>query len=209
KVNNGIGLIEIKRGNYTKGLQYSLLAISELEKRNLTQELNLTYSNLAEAYYNINAFDKSIEFYLKALEKQKALEDVEGINQSSLRLADLYSNRKEHRKAIDFYQSVLQGNVTKSDSLRGALLPKLGGEYLKFNDYSNATKYLVQSYNLNHRSKDPLGMLLTLNNLGDLNIRQNRLKTAESQLLEAGELAKTLDNKTELLKHYKLLKTLD
>lgn len=209
KVNNGIGLIEIKRGNYTKGLQYSLLAISELEKRNLTQELNLTYSNLAEAYYNINAFDKSIEFYLKALEKQKALEDVEGINQSSLRLADLYSNRKEHRKAIDFYQSVLQGNVTKGDSLRGVLLPKLGGEYLKFNDYSNATKYLVQSYNLNHRSKDPLGMLLTLNNLGDLNIRQNRLKTAENQLLEAGELAKTLNNKTELLKHYKLLKTLD
>ncbi|XCF06076.1 tetratricopeptide repeat-containing sensor histidine kinase [Tamlana crocina] len=209
KVNNSIGLIEIKRGNYTKGLQYSLLAISELEKRNLTKELNVTYSNLAEAYYNINAYDKALEFYLKALEKQKLLKDVEGINQSSLKLAELYSNRKEHRKAIDYYQSVLQSNVTNSDSLRGVLLPKLGGEYLKFNDYGNATKYLVQGYNLNHRSNDQLGMLLTLNNLGDLNIRQNRLKTAESQLMEAGELARALDNKAELLKHYKLLKTLD
>ncbi|UKM65093.2 tetratricopeptide repeat-containing sensor histidine kinase [Flavobacteriaceae bacterium GSB9] len=208
KVNNSIGLIEIKRGNYAKGLQFSLSAINELERRNLTKDLNLAYSNLAKAYYNINAYDNAIEFYLKALEKQKILNDVKGINESHLKLAELFSNRKEHRKAIDYYQKVLQSS-SLNDSLRSVILPKLGGEYLKFNDYGNATTYLVQSYNLNHSNNTKLGMLLTLNNLGDLNIRQNRFKTAEKQLQEAGELAKALDNKIELLKHYKLLKTLD
>ncbi|MFL1011846.1 tetratricopeptide repeat-containing sensor histidine kinase [Flavisericum labens] len=209
KVNNSIGLIEIKRGNYSKGLEFSLSAINELEKRNLNKDLNLAYSNLAKAYYNINAFDKATEFYLKALEKQTILNDYKGINESNLKLAELYSNKKEHRKAIDYYQKVLKDSDIQNDSLRSIVLPKLGGEYLKFNDYGNASKYLVQGYNINHRNETKLGMLLTLNNLGDLNIRQDRLKTAEKQLLEAGELAKALDNKIELLKHYKLLKTLD
>ena len=65
KINNSIGLIEIKRGNYAKGLQYSLAAIKELEKHNLIYELRLAYSNLAKAYYSINAIEKSIEYNLK------------------------------------------------------------------------------------------------------------------------------------------------
>ncbi|MBE9489745.1 MAG: tetratricopeptide repeat protein, partial [Bacteroidetes bacterium] len=41
KVNNSIGLIEIQRGNYNKGLQYSLSAIEVLEKRDLKHDLCL------------------------------------------------------------------------------------------------------------------------------------------------------------------------
>ncbi|WP_298495344.1 tetratricopeptide repeat-containing sensor histidine kinase [uncultured Algibacter sp.] len=209
KVNNSIGLIEIKRGNYNKGLQYSLSAIKELEKRNLTNELNLAYSNLANAYYNINVFEKAIEFYEKSLSTQIILNDKKGINESHSKLAELYSNKKEHRKAIDYYEKVLEGNELNNDSVRGQVFPKLGGEYLKFNDYDNATKYLIKGYNINTRTKNKAGLLLALNNLGDLNLQQGRLKIAEKQLLEAGDIAKDLNNKTELLKHYKLMRSLD
>ena len=89
KVNNSIGLIEIKRGNYNKGLQFSLSAIKELEKRNLVKDLNLAYSNLAKAYYNINLFEKAMEFYLKALGVQMKLNDTKGINESHSKLAEL------------------------------------------------------------------------------------------------------------------------
>jgi signal transduction histidine kinase len=209
KVNNSIGLIEIKRGNYTKGLQYSLAAIKELESRNLTDDLNLAYSNLAKAYYNINAYEKSIEFYTKAVEIQERLNDTRGINESNSKLAELYSNKKEHRKAIEYYEKVLESDVSKSDSIRGHILPKMGGEYLKFNDYDKAARYLVQGYNINIRNDNKADLLVALNNLGDLNLQQNRLVIAEKQLLEAGAIAKSLNNKTELLRHYKLMKTLD
>lgn len=209
KVNNSIGLLEIKRGNYAKGLQYSLSAIEELEKRNFTNELKLSYSNLAKAYYNINAFDKAIEFYLKALEIQTQLNDAKGINESNSYLAELYSTKKEHRKAIEYYEKVLANVGTDNDSIRGSIFPKLGGEYLKFNDYDKATKYLIQGYNINIRSKDKSSLLTVLNNLGDLNLQQKRLVLAEKQLRKAGEIAKELDNKNELLRHYKLMKALD
>ncbi len=209
KVNNSIGLIEIKRGNYNKGLQFSLAAIKELEKRNLVKDLNLAYSNLANAYYNINLHEKAIEFYLKALDVQLKLNDTKGINESHSKLAELYSDKKEHRKAIEYYEKLLESTELNNDSIRGQIFPKLGGEYLRFNDYSRATRYLIDGYNINIRTKNQPGLLLSLNNLGDLNLKQGRLKTAEKQLLDAGAIAKKLDNKTELLRHYKLMKSLD
>lgn len=209
KVNNSIGLIEIKRGNYNKGLQYALAAIEVLEEKNLKEELRLAYSNLANAYYNIKAFDKATEFYLKALDIQELLNDQKGINESNTRLAELYSNKKEHRKAIEYYEKILDGEGGNTDSIRAIVLPKLGGEYLKFNDYDKAKKYLVQGYNLNYKSEDQANLLTVLNNLGDLNLQEDRLVLAEKQILEAGEIAKRIKNNTELLRHYKLMKALD
>ena len=209
KVNNSIGLLEIKRGNYNKGLTYSLSAIKELERRNLVKDLNLAYSNLARAYYSMNIEDKAIEFYTKALDIQLELKDSKSITESHSKLATLYSNKKEHRKAIEYYHKVLKSNTSNTDSVRGQVYPKLGDEYLKFNDYAKATKYLVRGYNTNIRIKNKAGLLLALNSLGELNLKQGRLKIAEKQLLEAGEIAKKLNNKTQLLKHYKLLKSLD
>ncbi|WP_418602546.1 ATP-binding protein [Hwangdonia sp.] len=209
KVNNSIGLLEIKRGNYALGLQYALSAIEELEKRNLTNELKLSYSNLAKAYYNINAVDKAIEYYLKAAEIQEQLNDTKGINESNSYLAELFSSRKEHRKAIEYYEKILNSKNANSDSIRRMVYPKLGGEYLKFNDFDKAEKYLVKGYNLNFRNKDKSSFLTVLNNLGELNLQQGRLVLAEKQLTEAGDIAKELNNKKELLRHYKLMKVLD
>lgn len=207
KVNNSIGLIEIKRGNYIKALQYSLASIKVLESKNLKNELRLAYSNLAKAFYNINANEKAIEFYLKAANLQEQLNDQQGLNESNIRLAELYSSNKEYRKAIDYYETVLRD--VDNDSIRGQIFPKLGGEYLKFNDYQKAANYLVKGLNLNRRTKDKANLLIALNNLANLNLQQGRLILAEKQLLESGEIAKETDDNTELLKHYKLMKALD
>lgn len=207
QVNNSIGLIEIKRGNYTKGLQFILSSIEQLELRSLKDDLRLAYSNVAKAYYNVKAYDKSIEFYLKALEIQEQLNDINGINQSSFRLAELYSIKNENRKAIEYYERVLGSDDT--DSLQGLIYPKLGGEYLKFNDYKKASEYLIKGLNINRRSKNNAGLLIALNNLGDLNLQQNKLLLAEQQLGEAGAIAKSINNKIELLRNYALMKDLD
>jgi len=209
KVNNSIGLIEIKRGNYSKGLQYSLSAIKELEKRNLKTELCSAYGNLAKAYYSINVQDKAIDFYLKALQLQKELNKKSEIIESNNRLAELYSSKKEYRKSIEYYESVIKMVGDTNDSIKGNVLPKLGGEYLKFNDYKTATKYLLEGLSLNRKSKNKLGLVISLNNLGELNYNLKKLILAESQLYEASTIAKSINNKPELLKYYKLMIAID
>ena len=209
KVNNSIGLIEIKRGNYSKGLQYSLSAINELEKRKLKPELSLAYNNLAKAYYSINAQEKAIEFYIKALQLQTELKQKEAIIESNSRLAELYSAKQEYRKSIEYYETVLKQVGDSNDSIRGSILPKLGGEYLKFNDFDRAATYLLQGLSLNRKTKNKTGLTIALNNLGELNLNLKKTKLAEVQLLEAGSLAKSINNNQELLKFYKLMKDLD
>ncbi|TYA84434.1 tetratricopeptide repeat-containing sensor histidine kinase [Seonamhaeicola marinus] len=206
RVNNSIGQIEIKRGNYTKGLRYSLASIKALEKQELSHDLKDAYSNLAKAYLNVGANNKAIEFFEKALSAQQVLGDQYGVNISNSYLGDLYSLKEEHKKAITYYEEVL-ANV-KNDSVKGSIYPKLGDEYLLFKDYEQAQKYLVGGYNVTLRKKDN-NYLTVLNSLGDLNIQKERLKTAEKQLSEATALARKLDNQEQLLKNYRLRKALD
>lgn len=207
RVNNSIGLIEIKRGNYAIGLQYALASIKELEKKRLQKDLSLAYGNVANAYYNMGAVDKAIEFNLKANDIQEQLRDVKGMVRSNIQLAELYSRKNENRKAIEYYEKVLA--EATADSLRGRIYPKLGSEYLKFNDFDRAAKYLLEGLDINRKSDNKVGVLMALNNLGELNLQTNRLVLAEQQLLEAGTIAKSINNKPELLRYYKSMIALD
>ena len=209
KVNNSIGLNEIKRGNYSKGLQYSLLALKEFEKRNLKNELRLAYQCLAKAYYSINNIDKAIEYYSKTLEIERQINNSDGSIEALKTLAELFSIKKEHRKAIDYYEKVLRYIPIDNDSLRGEILPKLGGEYLQFNDFDKSLDYLIEGLRLNRSLDNQHGVLVSLNNLGSLNLQRNFLKYAEIQLLEAKDLAEITNDKEEQLKNFGLMKALD
>lgn len=210
KVSNNIGLLEIKRGNYTVGLQNSLSAISIFEKQNLKTELCAAYHNLAEAYYKTNQIDKSIEFNFKALDVSKQIKDKDGIKNSTKNIAELYSLLKEHRKAIEYYEKTLDILNPKTDQdLRGEILPKLGSEYLRFKEYEKASEYLVEGLKYNRKQNNKEGLLRALNAVGNLNLQNKKVKLAEKQLNEAYSIAQKIDNKTELLENYRLHIALD
>ena len=210
KVSNSIGLIEIKRGNYKVGLQNSLSAIDIFEKRYLKEELSSAYNNLAKAYYKTNQIDKAIEYNFKALEVRKEIKDKEGIKISTKNIAGLYSELKEHRKAIEYYEKTLDILNPKTDQiLRGEILPKLGSEYLRFNEYDKASEYLVDGLKYNREQKNNEGILRALNAMGNLSLQNKNLKQAQYQLDEAYSIAQKTNNKTELLKNYKLHIVLD
>ncbi len=210
KVNNSIGLIEIKRGNYNKGLRYSLSAIDIFERKNLRSELSLAYNNLAEAYFKTNQVDKALEYNLKALQIREQLNDSAGIKSSTKNIAILYSMRKEHRKAIEYFEKLLTYLDSDPDAvLRGDVLPRIGAEYLQFNDYTKAATYLLEGLKLNRGTNNNAGILKSLNNLSKLNLQQNKVRLAELQLNEAYNLTKQVSDDDELLKNYKLRVAID
>ena len=210
QVNNSIGLIEISRGNYVTGLKLSLSALQIFEEQQLPNELSIAYNNLAEAYYNTRQIDKALEFNFKALSIREQLRDTSGIKITTKNIALLYSARREHRRAIEFYEKLLVLlDPEKDKKLKGEVLPKIGDEYLKFNDYIKATEYLVEGLTFNRSIKNDNGVLSALNSIATLNLKQNKTNLAEIQLNEAYQLAQSTDDKYELLKNYRLQKELD
>ena len=210
KVNNSIGLIEIKRGNYNKGLRYSLSAIDIFEQKNLRKELSSAYNNLSEAYFKTNQVDKALEYNVKALHIREQLRDSSGIKMSTKNIAILYSMRKEHRKAIEYFEKLLSYlDSEKDQELKGDILPRIGAEYLKFNDYIKATTYLLEGLKLNRATKNKAGILKSLNNLSNLNLQLKKVRLAELQLNEAFALTKEVNDNNELLKNYKIRVAID
>lgn len=211
KVNNQIGLLEIKRGNYNVGLANALSAIEIFESRNLRKELSLAYANLGEAYFQTNQTENALEFNLKALKLREDLQDQHGIIMSSKNLASLYSDRKEHRKAIEYYDKILGLiDAENNPELYGEILPRIGAQYLEFNNFDKAGDYLVDGLNYNRKNDNQEGLLISLNALAELNMQRDRKsRLAPRQLEEASELALRLNNQAELLKNYRLRKELD
>ena len=210
RVNNNLGSIEIKRGNYKKGLANALSAIKIFEKKSLNEELKKAYENLSEAYLQTKKYDKALEYNKKALRINEQLDDLEGMKMVLKNLGDLYALQKDHIRSIDSYERMLTLLDPETDKdLKGEILSSLGRSYLATDKLNEASDYLKQGLTYNRNRKNKKGILLTLNALGDLNIKNRRLKLAENQLWEAYKLAKEINNRDELLYNLKLNTKLD
>ena len=205
KVNSKLGVIEIERGNFKKGLQNSLSAISVFEEEDLKDDLSRAYNNLATAYLNTGKLDKSLQYSKKALSIREDLGDSEGIKYSLKNLGELYALKNDYRLSIANYErmfTLLDNN--KDQNLRGEAMTSIGKSYLALNDLKKAPEYLREGLTYSRRQNNELGVLKSLNAFADLNTRNRRVKLAKTQLNEANRLAKKLDNDEELLYNLKL-----
>lgn len=209
KVNSSLGVLEIESGNYKEGLSYALSSINELEKRNRFEDLSSIYKSLANAYKTSGNLDKAITYNLKRLNADNQSNNTKRLVETNKDLGDIYSTKKNYTQAISYYESAL-GYANSSDTnLRASILPYLGDAYLKKDDYKTSARYLVEAIKLNREVDNKKEMAIALNALGELNLVQNRLQTAEEQLLEAANIGKIANDDVALMENYRLMKTLD
>ena len=205
KVDNDIGIIEIKRGNYNIGLQKSLSAISVFEDEDLTEELSKAYNNIAEAYYSIGEYNQSIQYHRKALRVREQREDIDGIKHSLKNLGLLYALIEDYRRSIDHYDRILSLlNPEEDKRLLSEITVNLGRSYLSANEKDNASSNLLQGLTLSRSQDYKLGILKSLNGIGQLNAENQRFNLAEKQLNEANLIARQLGADDELLYNLKI-----
>lgn len=205
KVNGKLGIIQIERGNFKKGLQNSLSAISIFEEEDLKDDLSNAYNSLAKAYFKSKKFDKALQYNKKSLRIREELDDLEGMKYTLKNLGELYALKNNYRLSIDNYERMLTLlNNKKDKDLRGEVMTSLGKSYLAINDLKKAAEYLRAGLAFNRIQGNDLGVLISLNAFADLNIKNNRLRLAKTQLDEANKLGKKLNNEEELLYNYKL-----
>lgn len=194
-VYKNLGALYIQLGDYSQGLDYSISAVKVFEKFGLKHETSNTYDKIAEAYFNIQNIEKSLEFNQKALDIRKELDDIKGIISSTISIANIYSLKKEHRKAIEYYENALTFlKLNRNETFRGEILPNLGREYLRFNEYTTASKFLLEGITLNRRIKNNNGILKSYTYLAELNLKLNKLKPANYQINEAYKLLNLIDD---------------
>lgn len=206
KVYQKLGILYLELGDYSKGLKLSDSAIEILQKFNLKKQLGEVYSKIAEAYFKTNEIEKSLDYNQKSLDISKELNDIEGIIFSTISIANIYSLKKEHRKAIEYYENALTFlKLSDNENFKSEILPNIGREYLRFNEYTLASKFLLEAIALNRRQNNTKGTIKSYTYLSELNLKLNKIKLASYQINEAYKLINQIDDDTIKLETLRVL----
>lgn len=151
--------------NYAKAIEYQTEVIEILTKRQGedSPEVAESYLELAQCYYYIGAYDKTVEFGTRAIENIKLYipREEHGDYVSALSfLARFYSYLGNHIKAIEFGTKAL--NLVENGSRYQAdLLVELASHYSNFGNHKKAIKLNIKAVNIYQnifKGKEPNGV---------------------------------------------------
>ncbi|MCF2446982.1 histidine kinase [Dyadobacter sp. CY345] len=133
------------KGDLNKKLLYILEVVKGIENSGLSDELDLAYYKLGNAYFELGQFDKSMEYHQKslALSRQKGQLFIHiGL---ATRLAMTLLNQGKASEALSILQNVTRKNrlYTYEDNL--LLAQSFGACYNVLKQYRLAEKYYLES----------------------------------------------------------------
>lgn len=95
---NSLGVIEARKSNYNKALDYFMEAYKLKKDNNLTPDEEM--ANISLVYQFMDNFDKAKEFALGSLAISQAQQDTLGIVQTSITIGTIYSNLEKNDSAF-------------------------------------------------------------------------------------------------------------
>ncbi|MFI5185767.1 MAG: tetratricopeptide repeat protein [Chitinophagales bacterium] len=203
-----IGQVYQDQGNYPIALDYLLqaLRISEGTANTVDIARDLTYIGMI--YAEIDDNPNALNYYLQALKKNEQLNDKYWIAINLQSIAAIYNNENEYAKALDYYSRVLKMSGGDTYSIYETLMD-IGDVYknqsLSINDlqndtaWANAMDYYSRAFKIATKVDDAFTAGLSLNGMGSLYLKRNKVKEADAALNKALKLLKD-QNTPEALK---------
>jgi signal transduction histidine kinase/uncharacterized protein HemY len=152
-----------------KSIEYAEKALHLAKKYKQKKEEAFAYKNLADCYFYLNQFEKSLDYYEKSAAIEKQISGVNSVNYLQ-RLSDTGYCQEilfRYQEALDNYGEALQ--IAKeinqiSDII--ILYNNIGQVYFKIGSYDKATEYFQQNLELEklHGKEEDLSSVY--NNIG-------------------------------------------
>ncbi|MEQ9405088.1 MAG: tetratricopeptide repeat protein [Cyclobacteriaceae bacterium] len=219
KVMNGLGVMEVKRGNFGKSLDYFLRALEIVQTLDNKELAYRTYNNIAVIYQRLSEYDKALGNYKKALDVSYTLEKTSHFFETFLNLAEIHRKLDQSDSAEFYFQAAI--NLEKETSTPPATISKLYHNYYEFKKQHSKTIGILRSaLGSAHFSRN---QGITLNQLANLYLKTENVDSAlyfatkgyeynlernikGGILTSAGLLAEIYDQKGDYEQAYKLKK---
>ena len=215
---NALGVINCMQGNYDDGLAFYIKGVEEFKAAGNDRSLASANLNIAGIYIYIGEYEKAIVYIQNSLKIYKASGDVDEIGTSHQALGIVYENlfreaaqedvelrnemiaktQDNFRKALEIYEQ------TGNQKEQSICLTNLGKFNYDLENYEEAIKYELKALKLKG-ALNLKSMSYSYLILGDSYRLQKKLKQAESNLLEAYQLARKGGLKEDLQKTTKSL----
>ncbi len=123
KVNNLLGILFYRAGDYKKAITYHLNALNLRRIINDKKGIGLSSANLGNAYSDLKNYTLAEKYYLQALQINNELKDITQINNCLINLGSLAATQRKDDVALEYFNKTLvSAKKTNDYHLQGILL---------------------------------------------------------------------------------------
>ncbi len=154
------------------------------------------YNNLGSTYSDLGQKEKAMKAYLKGLKIAEKLK-LENENQQLIsNLGNLMQGEKNYDEANRYYRKAIAIFVKQNDQVNiGITTLNLANSYVSIGDFKTSTELLMDAISAFTKSNFTRGVQICYNNLGAIQMRQNKYKEAIPIFQKSLEIIKTSPNK--------------
>ena len=179
-INDVLGVIEGRRGNYGKANKLFFTALKLYEEIKDTNGIVDAYIKLGTATANNNSLEKTLEYYklgLNLLDKKKNSDLLIFLYNN---IGDVYLLKKDYPNAVEYLQKALKASEDPQYAqIRLLPLINLGSVYIKTGDTALGLSYTQQAFDLSIKAHLPENQVLILENIAEIKQGNNPGKAIE------------------------------
>lgn len=139
-------LVHTEQGNFKVAIEYGYKALHEAEKQNDTLSQAISNNNLADIYFNIEAYPKALQHYRRALHLATLTNNRYGQGLLSGNIGSVYYETGMLDSARIFYERSLVIATEEHDVFGAAhTLQNLGSYYQRTGNYKTATDHYTKA----------------------------------------------------------------
>lgn len=217
-----LGLCYKRMGDFSKALEYYLLALNVINQNNeLSNYKGNVYNNIGIIHKNIENYNTALTYYQKARNEFEAVGNNKKVGNCYINIGILNSHLNNYDVAITHYEKALEIMEKYDDKVSIAkCYSNLGNIYLTLKEYDKSIIYLTKGIEIKEEIGDKTGLAFiyktlsktymeiadSLKNQGNQKGFNGYIERAYNNANKALSIAKLTNDKVALTNTYVLLK---
>ena len=188
-----IGYLQSK---YAEGLAYIQKAFALAEQIDYKKGICNSLNNIGTIFYVQGNYTHAMDYFLRSLKIAEEIGNTRLATIAMGNIGNLYDGLKDYPLALEYQKKALELAEEGRSNFISNTLSNIGITYFSMGDYNNAFTYQQRAIKIRYETGDKRGIVICLNNLAKIFIKESKLITAKNYLQKSLELAEELGSKS-------------
>jgi len=189
---NQLGNIYNTKGEYSTALPLFLRSLDFAKKYNDLNRIARINNNIGILYYNQENYEKTLEYFESTAGTFIETGDTTGAIYALNNMAGVYNTMDKKGKAMEYFNKAYSLAVASNDEASKAIvLTGIGTVHTEQGDYHLALPELIEALKIKRKGNNVATIIHSLNAVGGLYLKTEKIDSAYYYIKEAEGLAKT------------------
>ncbi|GAB3258665.1 hypothetical protein GCM10027347_22150 [Larkinella harenae] len=186
-----LGIYYWVQGQYQQAIESIKIGLPYLEQENHVQGIASAYHNLGINYAALGDFSQAIDYYFRALKFYEKMGKAAEANAAGTynSIGVIFEHQQKYDQALRYYWQSYHKNAGIDPRSQAGVLINIGTIHQLKGDLPKSIAYLNQSRSRFQTLKEPIGIAMSSNHLGDVYLKMKQPARAESYFRQALQLA--------------------